>query len=165
MTSANQKLSAKTLQDMIEEQYKKENNQFDSVYNTETPGKSPSDISFEKSCEIYSTLATPLKNMRMQAMKETAASCFKEKWMDEAFPNPHQVEMCRERMQNKHMGHFYRNMVNLRESNKYRYQDCVKEASNNLEGAVLCVRNYITGIDADNATLKGLVEANSAKYF
>lgn len=98
-------------------------------------------------------------------MKETVENCFKDKWMDEAFPNPHQVEMCSQRMQNKHMGHFYRNMVNIRESNKYKYMECVKTAENNYIDAVKCVRNYISGIDADNVTLKSLVEANSAKYF
>ena len=129
------------------------------------PGKTPSDVSFDKTNEIYATLATPLKNMRHQAMKETVENCFKDKWMDEAFPNPHQVEMCSQRMQNKHMGHFYRNMVNIRESNKYKYMECVKTAENNYIDAVKCVRNYISGIDADNVTLKSLVEANSAKYF
>ena len=59
--------------------------------------------------------------MRAAAMRDAAASCFKDKWMDDAVPNPHQVEMCRERMQNRHMGLFYRNLVELRESNRYKY--------------------------------------------
>ena len=79
---------------MIDEAYKKEFNKYDSVYNSEMPGKSPADISFEKTNEIYAMLATPLKNMRAKAMRETAANCFKDKWMDDAVPNPHQVEIC-----------------------------------------------------------------------
>ena len=86
MTST--KLSAKVLQDMIDEDWRKENN-YETVYNTETPGKSPNDVSYDKINDIYSMLATPLKNMRAQAMKDTSANCFKDKWMDESFPNPH----------------------------------------------------------------------------
>ena len=102
--------------------------------------------------------------MRYQALKD-ADRCFKEKWMDESMPNPHQVDMCIERMKNKHMGIFYRNLVNLRESTRFRYQDCIVDAGNNPEKAVLCVRNYISGIDADNNKLKSIVEEKCPKYF
>ena len=115
------KISAKALQDMIDDAYSKEFHRYDSVYRSETKGKSPADLSFEKTNEIYATLATPLKNMRVKAMHEAAASCFKDKWMDEAMPNPHQVEMCQQRVLNKHMGYFYSNLTNMRESTRYRY--------------------------------------------
>ena len=164
MTSTNQKLSSKVLQDMIDKSYQDQIGNMESIYKSETPGQSPSDVSFQKTNEIYATLATPLKNMRAQAMKEMAASCFKDKWMDDAVPNPHQVEMCQTRVLNKHMGFFYKNLVNLRESNRYRYQDCTVEAGNNMTKAVYCVRGYLTGIDADNATLKAKVEENCGKY-
>lgn len=111
------------------------------------------------------TLATPLKNMRHAAMKEAAKTCFKEKWMDEAVPNPHQVDMCVERVKNKHMGIFYRNLVSLRESQRYRYQDCLLDAGNNMEKAVYCIRNYLSGVDADNVKLKQIVEEKCSKYF
>ena len=150
---------------MIDEAYKKEFNKYDSVYNSEMPGKSPADISFEKTNEIYAMLATPLKNMRAKAMRETAANCFKDKWMDDAVPNPHQVEICQKRVLNKHMGYFYENLTNMRESTRYRYQDCIVDANNNVEKAVYCVRDYLSGIDADNLALKAKVEQNCAKYF
>ena len=119
--TANSKMSAKVLQDMIMEEFNKENNRYETSYNTEEPGQSPNEVSFHKTNEIYSILATPLKNMRFAAMKEAASSCFKDKWMDDAMPNPHQVDNCVERVKNKHMGVFYKNLVNLRESNRYRY--------------------------------------------
>jgi len=59
--------------------------------------------------------------MRVAAMNDMVANCFKDKWMDDSMPNPHQIEMCQERMQNRHMGVFYRNLVNVRESNRYKY--------------------------------------------
>ena len=135
------------------------------MYNTSTPGKSPNDVSQDKVNEIYSILATPLKNMRYQAMKDAAANCFKDKWMDEAYPNPHQVEICQTKMENRHMGHFYRNLVDLREASSYKYKDCIFNAGNNLEKSVMCVRGYLADIDNDNATLKSRVEAQSSKYF
>ena len=145
--------------------WKKNHDQVQTTYNTERPGVSPDEASFHKTNEIYTMLATPLKNMRAAAMKDAAKNCFKDKWMDEAVPNPHQVEMCIERMQNRHMGVFYRNLVELRESTRYQYQDCIVDAGNNVEKAVFCVRNYLTGIDADNQKLKGIVERDCAKYF
>ena len=48
------------------------------------------------------------------------------------------------------MGHFYQNMIDLRESSSYKYKDCVVDAGNNLEKAVFCVRGYLTDIDSDN---------------
>ena len=97
-------------------------------------------------------------------MREAAKSCFKDKWMDDSMPNPHQVEACIERTKNKHMGLFYQNLVNLRESNRYRYQDCIVAAGNDMHKSVICVRDYLTGIDADNAKLKALVEEKCSKY-
>ena len=134
-----EKLSAKVLQDMIDESYEKECHLYDSRFDKDYSGRSPSDISYDNQQEIYTTLATPLKNMQMAAMKDAAANCFKDKWMDEAFPNPHQVEMCRERMLNKHMGHFYRTLVNLRESSMYKNKDCVENSGNNMWQAVDCI--------------------------
>ena len=156
--TAHQKLTSKVLQDMIDDKWSKENNQFSNSYNEDTKGMSPNEVSFRKTNEIYTMLATPLKNMRAAAMKDAAKNCFKDKWMDEAVPNPHQVEMCVKRMQNRHMGVFYRNLVELRDSTRYQYQDCVVEAGNNPEKAVYCIRNYLTGVDADNLKLKAIVE-------
>ena len=102
--------------------------------------------------------------MRMAAMKEAASSCFKDKWMDDSMPNPHQVNMCIERVKNKHMGVFYQNLVNLRDSNRFRYQDCIVAAGNDIQASVFCVRDYLTGIDADNAKLKAIVEEKCSKY-
>lgn len=73
--------------------------------------------------------------------------------MDDAYPNPHQIDICKEKVDNKQMGEFWRTLVNLRESNRYIYQDCVVEAGNDAKEAVLCIRNYLTRIDADNVTL------------
>ena len=135
---------------MIDDDWKKQSNRYETAYNTKMIGKSPNDISYDKLNEIYSILATPLKNMRYKVMKDAAANCFKDKWMDEAFPNPHQVDICQTRMENRHMGHFYRNLVDLRESSTYKYKDCLIDAGNNLEKTVMCVRGYLSDIDTDN---------------
>ena len=87
--TANSKFTAQALQDMIQKEFDDRYNRYESIYNTEMPGKSPNDVSFDKGLEIYAMLATPLKNRRHAAMKEAAASCFKDKWMDDAVPNPY----------------------------------------------------------------------------
>ena len=73
--------------------------------------------------------------------------------------------MCREKMVNKHMGLFYSNLISLRESTRYRYQDCIVDAGNSMEGVVLCVRDYLSGVDKDNVQLKSLVEEKCSSYY
>ena len=102
--------------------------------------------------------------MRAEGMQNAAQNCFKDKWMDEGFPNPHQVEMCTTKALNKNMGDWLRKMTNVRESNRYKYQDCMKDAHNNMEKAVFCVRGYISGIDEDNRVLVDHMKTNGAKY-
>ena len=87
--TATQKLSSKVLQEMIDDRYNKEFERGESWYSSSTPGASPAQVSFQKTNEIYSTLATPLKNMRAQAMLDAASKCYRDKWMDDTMPNPH----------------------------------------------------------------------------
>ena len=85
-TAASSKLSPQVLQEMVEEPYKK------SAQASRRPnhsGKTASDHSFDLHNAVYVNLSVPLKNMKYQAMKDAAANCFKDKWMDEAYPNPH----------------------------------------------------------------------------
>lgn len=49
---------------MIEAKYKAEHKRLESTFDVVTPGKSPADVSFEKTNEIYAILAEPLKKMR-----------------------------------------------------------------------------------------------------
>ena len=56
-------------------------------------------------------------------------------------------------MENRHMSVFYKNLVNLRESTKFRYTDCIVDAGNDIEKAIHCIRGYLSSMDADNATL------------
>ena len=87
MTSASaSKLSPQVLQEMVEEGYNK-TSKVSRMPNFK--GKTPSDHSFDKHNAAYVNLSVPLKNMKYQAMKDAAANCFKDKWMDEAYPNPH----------------------------------------------------------------------------
>lgn len=46
--ATNNNLNAKVLQDMIDERYNAEFKRYESMYNTEMPGKSPSDVSNDK---------------------------------------------------------------------------------------------------------------------
>ena len=162
---ASQKLSAQVLQEMIDQEYKEKYHKLASTYGEEVQGKSPSDISVEKANEIYKTLATPLKNMRAAAIKDSLKNCYKDRWMDDADPNPHAVAACEERMKNRHMGVFYRNLVNLRDSTAFKYKDCLKAAENDVNASMLCIRDYLAGIDADNVTLTGIVESQCSKYY
>ena len=85
--------------------------------------------------------------MKARAMQNAAASCYKEKWMDDAYPNPHQIDMCKTRTENKQMGEFWRTLENERESNYFKYTDCLRAAGNSASDNVICIRNYLTGLD------------------
>lgn len=54
--------------------------------------------------------------------------------------------------------------ANHRDSGRFRYQDCIVEANNNVEKAVYCVRDYIKAIKEDNDKMVDIFKKEYAKY-
>ena len=51
-------------------------------------------------------------------------------------------------------------MHNLRDSSRFRFQDCSNEANNNIMKFVTCIRDYESAIKRDNETLLRFVKEN-----
>ena len=87
--------------------------------------------------------------------------------MDEAFPNKEQVDICHKEKHIKYFGKFDEKLHNVRDSNVFRYQDCIVEAENDMFKAVDCIRGYNEGMERDNDTIVSWMQAQQkyAKYF
>jgi hypothetical protein len=50
----------------------------------------------------------------------------------------------------KYMGKFNDKLHNIRDSNRFVYQECIVSASNNVDKALDCVKGYLSGMRNDN---------------
>ena len=127
---------------------------------------SPADISQVKHEDLFIRLSKPLKNMQAAYLNDVAKNCYKEKYMDEAVPNFEQVDICHKEKYRKYFGTFEEKMTNIRDSNRFRFQDCTTAAENDIVKAVDCIREYNNGMDRDNNTIVSWFESQSkfAKY-
>ena len=118
-------------------------------------GKSAGDISYEKHAELYVMLSEPLKAMQVEYFDKVSSQCYKEKHMADDVPNPEQVNVCKDRIHSKMFGGFFQRLANVRDSNRFRYTDCLFEAGNDIEMAGNCIAHHLKAYDRDN---KDLVE-------
>lgn len=102
---------------------------------------------------VFDTLSEPLKRMQVEYLNKVQASCYKEKHMSDDAPNEEQVTLCRNRVHERIFGKFATKLVNLRDSNQFKYTDCLRVAGNDPIKSVYCVRDYLRRIDEDNAAL------------
>lgn len=54
--------------------------------------------------------------------------------------------------------------VNHRDSERFKFQDCLKDAENNLEKAVFCTRRYIEEIRENNDKMVEMFKKEHASY-
>ncbi len=83
-------------------------------------------------------------------LTEVTSQCYKARWMEESFTNWEQINLCKAEAYEKHFGKFNEALQKHRDSTKFKFQDCDVEAGNNIEKAVICVRNYLKGMEEDN---------------
>ena len=146
MNPANYKLSREVLQEMLDTEYNKKFHQFETIYDREVKGMSPADASQKWIDDLYVRLSDPLKKMQAEYLQAAAKDCYKQKNLSESAPNYEQILICKEAERTKIFGKFESSMVNHRDSNRFRFQDCIFDANNNVEKAVDCVRGYVRGI-------------------
>ena len=73
--------------------------------------------------------------------------------MADDLPNLEQINLCKERKHEKIFGTFFKRLVNVRDSQTFRFQDCVHEAGNDINKAYNCLEGYIQGMEKDNVDL------------
>ena len=146
MNPANYKLSREVLQEMLDTEYNKKFHQFETIYDREVKGMSPADASQKWIDDLYVRLSDPLKKMQAEYLQAAAKGCYRQKHLSESAPNYEQILICKEAERTKIFGKFESSMVNHRDSNRFRFQDCIFDANNNVEKAVHCVGGYVRAI-------------------
>ena len=149
---------------MIDADYNKKYHQFETIYDREVQGKSPADLSQKWIDDFYVRLSDPLKKMQIDYLNNATKKCYQEKHLSDSAPNYEQILVCKEAERNKVFSKFETMMVNHRDSTRFRFQDCIFDANNNVEKAVLCVRGYIKGIQQDNDKMVEQFKKDYAKY-
>ena len=94
--------------------------------------------------DFFVRLSEPLKKMQAEYLTSATKNCYKERHLSESAPNYEQILNCKENEHAKIFSKFQQMYANHRDSGRFRFQDCIVEANNNVEKAVYCVRNYIT---------------------
>ena len=164
MNPANYKLSREVLQEMLDADYNKNFHKFETIYDRDVQGKSPADVSQQWIDDLYVRLSEPLKKMQADYLQTVAKNCYKSKHLSDSAPNYEQVLICKEAERTKIFGKFETSMVNHRDSTRFRFQDCIFDANNNVEKAVHCVRGYVRGIQEDNDKIIEQFRKDYAKY-
>ena len=164
MNPANYKLSSEVLQEMLEDDYNKKFHQFETMYDKQVQGQSPADMSQRWMDDFFIRLSEPLKKMQAEYLTTSSKNCYKERHLSETTPNYEQIRLCKENERSKIFGSFETMYANHRDSGRFKFQDCIVDANNDIEKAVYCVRNYIKAIKDDNDQMCDLFKKDFAKY-
>ena len=62
------------------------------------------------------------------------------------------------------MGKFEDKLENTRDSNVFRYQNCLNDAENNVVKALNCIKGYNDGIARDNNNLEAWFRGEYSKF-
>jgi hypothetical protein len=91
--------------------------------------------------------------VQSKLLRDISRNCYKEKHMAVTFTNMEQINLCKALKKEKYMGTFQDKLHNVRDSTRFRYQDCIVAAENNIEKATTCIKGYLSGMEKDNETL------------
>ena len=164
MNPASYKLSKEVLQDMLEADYNKKFHKFETIYDRQVQGQSPADISQKWIDDFFVRLSEPLKKMQVEYLNAATKNCYKDRHVQDANTNLAQINLCKENEREKVWSKFDKMYENTRDSSRFRFQDCIFEANNNVEQAVYCVRDYVKSVQTDNDTMVENFKKDFSKY-
>ena len=164
MNPASYKLSKEVLQEMLEEEYNKKFHKFETIYDREVQGRSPADLSQKWMDDFFVRVSEPLKKMQVEYLTSSSKNCFKDKHIQDSNTNLEQIVLCRENEREKVFEKFDHMLTSHRDSSRFKFQDCIFEANNNVEEAVYCIRGYIQNIKQDNDNMVAAFNKDYAKY-
>ena len=72
--------------------------------------------------------------------------------------------LCKETERAKVFDKFEKTLVAHRDGSRFKFQDCIFEANNNVEKAVYCVRDYIKNVREDNDKMVEQFNKDYSKY-
>ena len=114
--------------------------------------------------DFFVRLSEPLKKMQADYLTAATKTCYQEKHLNDGCPNYESILVCKEREHKRVFGAFESMYAAHRDSGRFRYQDCIVEAGNNIEAAVYCVRDYVKHIRDDNEKMIEIFRKDYAKY-
>ena len=149
-------LSKDVLQQMLDSDYNSRFHQFETIYDRQVRGgMSPSDLSQYWVDRFFEDISEPLKRMQVEYLQNAVKNCYKQKWLrDDGLTNLEAIMVCKEAERAKVFSRFERMYSSHRDSGRFKFQDCLFEAGNNPEKAVLCVRDYVRGVKDDNEKMQ-----------
>ena len=164
MNPASYRLSKEVLQEMLDDDYNRRFHQFETIYDRQVKGESPADLSQRWSDDLFTRLSEPLKKMQAEYLSTATRTCYKDKHLSDEQPNYEQILQCKETQRLKIWDGFEKILASHRDANRFKYQDCMFEANNNVEMAVYCVRDYVKGIKEDNDKIVTVFNKDYSKY-
>ena len=87
-------------------------------------------------------LSKPLKKLQVAYLDAVQNECYSEKHLSETAPNEQKVHECRGLVRDRFFGQFDHKIYLHRHSDEKKFEDCLRKAGNNLEGAMSCVEKY-----------------------
>jgi hypothetical protein len=114
--------------------------------------------------DLYVRLSDPLKKMQIDYLQNATKNCYKNKHLSDSSPNYEQILICKEEERTKVFSKFENVLVAHRDSSRFRFQDCMVEANNNIEKAVWCIRDYVKAIQTDNDNIITQFKKDYPKY-
>ena len=149
---------------MLEDDYNKKFHQFETIYDRQVTGKSPADLSQKWMDDFFNRISEPLKKMQSEYLTSATKNCYKERHLQNGNTNYEQIVDCKEKEHRRIFGAFESMYAAHRDSGRFKFQDCIVEADNNVEKAVHCVRGYVTHIKEDNERMIDIFRKDYAKY-
>lgn len=84
--------------------------------------------------------------------------------MDPGFTNMEQINLCKDLKYEKYFGKFDDMLHKVRDSTRFRYQDCIVEAGNDYPKAKQCITGYLDGMRTDNEVLVAFGQKEFGKF-
>ena len=96
MNPANYRLSKEIIQEMIDEENRKENHPYESLHDRFEKGQSYYDLVDQALDELQNVyLSEPLKKVHTEMLQNVIKNCYQEKYMSEESPNIEKIMECR----------------------------------------------------------------------
>jgi hypothetical protein len=151
-------------QQLINEEYIRNNKQYQSVYGKNIASKSPHDRIQDLLFGFMDQHTVPFSKMMAHVLTEQAKECFPDKWMSESFSNKEQIQLCKHEVYDKTFGKFHHEENRIRDSSYFQFADCEREARNNILAFSKCIKDFETAVTKDNERLSQVMRDHYAKF-
>ena len=124
---------------MVSDFFLKESKGIKTVYNTYTSGsKSLREQSVDAICEFSNDISPAMKRMKVAYLESVQADCYQPRHISDSFTNVEQIALCKQEKHAEYFGTFQSNLMNYRDSDKIRMDNCVQDAGEEVPRLSAC---------------------------